>query len=317
MKVALCFIINYEHILNKEEIWKTWIKDNEDILNIYFYYKDIHKIHSPWIKKHCIPEKYIYPTTYYYVIPAYISIMKYAMDHDTENQWFCLLTDSCCPIVSPKRFRYMFYTYYLKSIFSWKKAWWNVDFHKRANLRLLNKEYRLGNDPWFVLKREDIAFCLRYYLVKHDTTKIICEGGLANESLFAIMLKYYKCLDQVVNYASHITDWTRMTTSTSPHLFITANKQDIQFIEKTLKENPYALFIRKISTKFPDKIMEYYIYEFQKKRDQNLVICTPFLFTKYLKNMFGFRNILYFLWWMFLYLFFYLFLYFAYYSMLH
>ena len=30
--------------------------------------------------------------------------------HDKNNQWFCLLTDSCCPIISPKRFKYLFNT---------------------------------------------------------------------------------------------------------------------------------------------------------------------------------------------------------------
>ena len=46
MKIALCFIISYEHILNKEDIWKQWIEPNKDIINTYFYYKDITKIKS-------------------------------------------------------------------------------------------------------------------------------------------------------------------------------------------------------------------------------------------------------------------------------
>lgn len=263
MKAALCFIISYEHILNKENIWKTWIEENQDILNIYFYYKDFHKIKSQWIINHCIPKKYIYDTTYYHVIPAYISIMKYAMDNDPNNQWFCLLTESCCPIISPQRFRTLFNSFHAKSIFSWKKAWWNVNFHKRANLRLLKDEYRLANDPWFVMKREDANACLHYYVVNHDVTKLICEGGLANESLFAIMLLHADRLKHVINSVSHITDWSRMATATSPHLFVNANERDIQFIEKSLK-NPYALFIRKISNEFPDKILEHYIYREHK-----------------------------------------------------
>ena len=42
MKVALCFIISYEHILNKEQLWIDWIKPNQDIINVYFHYK--HKV---------------------------------------------------------------------------------------------------------------------------------------------------------------------------------------------------------------------------------------------------------------------------------
>ena len=50
MKIALCFIISYEHILNKEEIWKEWIQPNKDIINIYFYYKDLKKTRYLWLK---------------------------------------------------------------------------------------------------------------------------------------------------------------------------------------------------------------------------------------------------------------------------
>ena len=46
MKIALCFIINYEHILNKEDIWREWIEPNKDIINVYFFYKDFRKIKS-------------------------------------------------------------------------------------------------------------------------------------------------------------------------------------------------------------------------------------------------------------------------------
>ena len=41
MKIALCFIISYEHILQKEQLWIDWIKPNQDIINIYFHYKSI------------------------------------------------------------------------------------------------------------------------------------------------------------------------------------------------------------------------------------------------------------------------------------
>ena len=121
MKVALCFIISYEHILNKENIWKKWIEPNKDIINVYFYYKDIHKIKSEWILKHTLPSNHIYKTSYFHVIPAYVSVLNYALN-DNNNQWFCLLTDSCCPIISPKKFRYLFYQNYNKSIMNWKKA---------------------------------------------------------------------------------------------------------------------------------------------------------------------------------------------------
>lgn len=280
MKIALCFIINYEHILNKEEIWKKWIEPNKDIINVYFYYKDYRKIKSKWILEHTIPPNYIHETSYLHVIPAYISIMNFALTHDWQNKWFCLLTDSCCPIISPKRFRYLFYNYYEKSLFSWKPIWWNPDFHKRANLNKLSKELWLANDPWFVLTKNNVLHILHFMKSQQTTVKTICEGGLANESLFAIIFKLYGEIENknIVSVSTHITDWSRMTSTTSPHVFKDANKQDIKFIDESLNKNEYALFIRKIAPEFPDDILNSYIYERSKMNDNKLILVEPFIF---------------------------------------
>jgi hypothetical protein len=264
MKIALCFIISYEHILTKEDIWREWIEPNKDIINIYFYYKDYNKITSEWIKEHTIPFEYIKETSYYHVIPAYLSLMKYVMKHDEFNQWFCFLTDSCCPIISPTHFRNLFYENYNKSILNWKRAWWNTQYHKRANLALLKKELHLANDPWFVMKREHILQTLQFIYTRKDLTKTICNGGLANESLFAIILYCYNQLQptQLIAEITHITDWTRMTSATSPHLFKTGCEKDISFIETQLKTNKHAMFIRKVAPVFPDNILNHYIYNY-------------------------------------------------------
>ena len=277
MKVALCFIISYEHILNKEEIWREWIEPNKDIINVYFYYKDLTKIKSKWILQHTIPSKYIFETSYYHVIPAYMSSMSYALTHDNDNQWFYLLTDSCCPIISPIRFRQLFYGNYNRSIISWKKAWWNIQVHKRANLALVPEEFRLANDPWFLLKRENVKHCIHFMKTQQKLSKIICDGGLANESLFAIILSMYNQLNtrNVLSAVTHITDWTRMTSATSPHLFKDANKRDIKFIDDSLETNKYAFFIRKISPDFPNEILRYYIYEKTITNDEQIVIKEP------------------------------------------
>jgi hypothetical protein len=261
MKVALCFIINYEHILNKEHIWRNWIEPNKDIINIYFYYADLKKIKSKWILEHTIPPNHIYPTSYYHVIPAYISVLSFAYSHDISNQWFCMLTDSCCPIISPQRFRELFLQNNQKTIMYWRPAWWNVYFHKRANLRLLRKDLHLGNDPWFVLKREHVLSITNYFQKKANICNMICSGGLANESIFAIALKCSHELnnDNVICASTHATDWLRMMSTTSPYLFKEVNDDDIRFIEKALANNPYVMFIRKVHQDFPDKVLEKYI----------------------------------------------------------
>jgi hypothetical protein len=280
MKIALCFIINYEHILNKEDIWKQWIEYNKDIINVYFFYEDLDKIKSDWIRNHVIPTSHIFKTSYYNVIPAYLSLMNYAMQQDSNNSWFCFVTDSCCPIISPIKFRYLFYNNYNKSLLSWKPAWWNITFHKRANLYLLPEKYRLANDPWFIMKRENVKQCLQFMHKFHDITKTVTVGGLANESLFAIIMYIYGQLNngEVLSSVTHVTDWSRRTSPTSPHLFKLANDRDIQFIETELEKNRHAMFIRKISPEFPDQLLEHYIYEYSKNKDNKLVLREPFLF---------------------------------------
>ena len=101
---------------------------------------------------------------------------------------------------------------------------------------------------------------------KKEIVKTICDGGLANESLFAII--FYACNQlnkkQIISSSTHATDWSRMTSATSPYLFKHANKTDIDFIEKFIKENKYTMFIRKVSPEFPDTILEKYIYDYSK-----------------------------------------------------
>jgi len=289
MKVALCFIISYEHILNKENIWKEWIETNKDIINVYFYYKDLTKIKSKWIIEHTIPPNYIFDTSYFHVIPAYLSVMKFAFKNDDKNKWFCLLTDACCPIISPKRFRYLFYKYSSLSFFSWGRASWNPEYHKRGNLAKLSKDLWLANDPWFTLTRKNVKQIFHFVLTQPKITKTICDGGLANESLFAIIFKFYGELETklsgscIRNVVTHLTDWSRRNTSTSPHVFKEANEEDIKFINKELERNFYCMFIRKISPQFPDEILRNYIYQYRKNEDDKLILNEPveMIFNKY------------------------------------
>lgn len=296
MKVALCFIISYQHILNKENIWKKWIEPNKDIIHVYFHYKDIHLIRSQWIKNHCIPNDYIAKTSYYHVVPAYISILSYAFSHDNDNKWFCLLTESCVPIISPQDFRHLFFENYYKSIFKWKPAYWNIELHKRANLKHLNNEYHLANDPWFTLTRKHVHKCIIFTIKKNDIFQKVCKGGLANESLFAIILQTFKELDisspYLINQSSTISDWSRMSNATSPHLFLEGNECDLAFINEELLQNKYTLFLRKVDPKFPDDILLDFIKP--KKKDNlfiNIFIINTILFLSWITVYCFFFNI--------------------------
>jgi hypothetical protein len=209
---------------------------------------------------------------------VYDKLMNFALSHDSNNNWFCFLTDSCCPIISPTRFRHLFYTHYNKSILSWKKAWWNIQFHKRANLALLPEELHLANDPWFIMKRKNVLQCLHFINKQEKITSTVCSGGLANESIFAIIMYAYKQLNDVVCAVSHTTDWSRRSSSTSPHVFKHANELDIKFIDNSLEKDKYVAFIRKVAREFPDEVLRHYIYEHSKKKDEALTIREPLLF---------------------------------------
>jgi len=261
MKVALCFIISYQHILNKEQLWIDWIKPNKDIINVYFHYKNINTIKSPWIKLHTIPPKYLQNTTYYNVVPAYLAVMSYAFEHDKQNQWFCLLTDSCVPIVSPKKFRQLFLNYYQASVIKCMPAYWDITLHRRANLRLLSKEFWLANDPWFTLCRDHVYKCILFLTHKTETFNQINMGGLANESLFAIVLQTFGELtnttkNRLINSSATLCDWKRMSSPTSPYVFKEATEENINIILNLLKENKHAMFLRKVGSTFSDDALK-------------------------------------------------------------
>ena len=264
MKVALCFIISYEHILHKEQLWIDWIKPNKDIINVYFHYKDINMIRSPWIKMYSIPPNFVQNTSYYEVVPAYMALMSYAFSHDVNNLWFCFLTDSCVPIISPEKFRNLFFQHYQASIFKWKPAYWNIGIHRRANLRLLTKEYWLANDPWFTLCRNHVQKCILFLVGKYGIYKKVNDGGLANESIFAIMLQTFNELTNpstLINENSTIADWSRMSNPTSPYLFKDETEENNNIICNLLKENKYTIFLRKVHREFPDKIIKEIMYK--------------------------------------------------------
>jgi len=206
----------------------------------------------------------IQETSYYNVVPAYISTMTYAYEHDKENVWFCMLTDSCAPIISPEKFREMFFDHFQASIMSCKPAYWDIKLHRRANLRLLSKEYWLANDPWFTLCRNHVQKCLLFLTMKTKIYNQINKGGLANESMFAIILQTFGELtnpQRLINEASSLADWKRMSSPTSPYVFKEGTTENIEIISDLLKKNKYAMFLRKVDKSFPDSVLKELMYK--------------------------------------------------------
>ena len=269
MKVALCFLISSNNTVNKEHIWREWIEKYKNVFNIYFHYKQTIPIQSEWIKKHILPPEYIVNTSYLHVVPAYISILKYAIQNDVQNKWFVFLTESCVPIIPPKKFIRMFIKNYKYSIINWSSIWWNPLFHKRANLHKVPEEFHLANDPWFILKRDDAIKCVQYSTssITLSSYKLITSGIIANESIFAIILKTFGTIDNAKCQITHLTDWSRMETTTSPHLFKTYDENvDGYIINKLVKNNPSACFLRKVSPEFPDDVLKKWISSKERKQ---------------------------------------------------
>jgi hypothetical protein len=164
------------------------------------------------------------------------------------------------------------------------------------------------------LTKENVKQIMHFIITQKTITETICSGGLANETLFAVIFKLYKELDDnstnkhrshILSVSSHIADWNRRSSTTSPHVFKDANETDIKFIDDQLERNHYSCFIRKISPDFPDDILKYYIYENNKEIDEKIVLKEPiemlinryyFIVKKYgfyLILLFGFYYLLY------------------------
>jgi hypothetical protein len=138
-----------------------------------------------------------------------------------------------------------------------------------------------------VITREDVQLCFKFTRTQSKLYNLICKGGLANESLFAIILCGYKRLDKAICSVTHVADWVRMASPTSPHLFKEANKGDIEFIEREINKYEHTMFIRKIAPEFPDEVLNHYIYEYSSVEDGGLRIRDPYLGQKILIYLFS------------------------------
>jgi hypothetical protein len=153
----------------------------------------------------------------------------------------------------------LFLSYKDKSILSWTPSYWNIHFHRRANLRFLPPNFHLANTPWFVLTRENVEESICFVIKEKKLFNLVCQGGLANESLFAILFRKANTLDKIINEKTHLMDWSRMNSPTSPHLFQKGDPLDKEIIDRFLAKNPYTMFLRKVSPHFPDALLRQYI----------------------------------------------------------
>lgn len=263
--IALCFIISNKQVLHHEAEWREWIRPNADIIRVYFHYKHKSSISSAWIREHAIPPGCIQPTSYFFVVPAYLALMFYARRADVRNQWFCMLTETCFPAVSPAVFRAQFEKWGHRTLMRTLPAHWNLTLHNRANLRLLRPAYHLANDPWFVVTRRHVEMFEHFMTSKEHASvrRVVNAGGLANESLFAIMLQTYHEVNGLHhrNVSSTVAEWSVRAphqNPTSPFLFRDATPDHQHCLLTLLRAHPYALFVRKIHQDFSVQCIQSY-----------------------------------------------------------
>lgn len=272
-KVALLFLISGNHILQKEHIWRQWIETKEELFSIWFHYTDANKIQSPWIQKHMLPFDKIVPTSYYHIIPAQISLLQHAYHENKENQWFIFVTETCVPIIPFSQFEKLFQEHQHQSILKWKKCIWNK-FVSCGNGHKLPYFLHIKHDPWFLLTRKHVEKVFHFISLpsNHSLYQMICQGIIANEMLYTVILypiitKQGKWNTIQNNEKENICescsgcDWKRRTSPTSPHLFHNKSnhKEDILFIQQYVQTNPYAMFLRKVDASFPDSLLQQYL----------------------------------------------------------
>ena len=77
--------------------------------------------------------------------------------------------------------------------------------------------------------------------------------------IFDIILQTFKELTnpyRLINDSSTIADWTKMSSPTSPNIFREYNDENKKLIIDLLKENKFAIFLRKVDRSFPDSAIK-------------------------------------------------------------
>ena len=121
----------------------------------------------------------------------------------------------------------------------------------------------------------------------------------SSQMLYFPKIKSFAEFMKLINESATLSDWTRMASPTSPYLFKEASLENINIISNLLKENKYAMFLRKVHKCFPDSTITdimntnfhhtYDLLHNQAKKKHN-----SYFFCNNLKYFFGFILLIYF-----------------------
>jgi hypothetical protein len=251
--IAFCFMVTKD--LSKENVWKKWLNELNKLnvkYNIYVHVSDPTKVKSDWLKKYLIPQNI--PTWWDDHMDAELTLLKYALDNSNDS-WFINLSETTIPMVSPSKFKKMFNNYKNKTILQYKKIWWDPRFQDRGNSLKFPPKARLGNSEWCSICNEDMRV-ICYMWKNTNIINTIMKKPHADESIFSVSLYIGNRFKNTINAFNTLMDWERDLEASSPYTFkYPYTEYDKKFIEEFLKKNKYVMFMRKVDSTFPDKII--------------------------------------------------------------
>ena len=256
--MAFCFLVTKD--LNKESIWRTWFSKLDELkfpYRVFTHCSNPAAITSEFLKSTLIGPEHTYPTAWGKVARAEWSLFKYAYSNAAAD-WHILLSESCVPIVTPKKFIETYAKHSRNSFISHCRAWWDVTKSNRADLYKLPEEYHLAHTTWIILCREDIEAIKSLETVETDLINNYIDTFIADESMIAVWLKKANNLVNVINETTTIVDWTR-SNGNNPYTFNTIMPSDTILIKDHLDKNKYSMFLRKIGKSCPDDMILPYI----------------------------------------------------------
>ena len=262
--VSFCFLITKDLI--KESIWRQWFDKLTIDYDIYVHVNtNQFNIQSLWLKQYVIPSFYIKDTKWGYLGNAIVSLYEYAYI-TSNNKWFVLLSESHVPFISPSNFIIKYNQYKDNSLIEWRHSldkisltWDAVD---RCNFQYLPKDYWLHHEMWVILTNKDINDIISFR--DNVNTNIIyntlVSGKIADECFIAVMLMISNNMNNVLNITTTVLDWEQnIGAPNHPYVFSSYNEYNKNLLHKKRQGDENGLFLRKVSSEFPDDILHNFI----------------------------------------------------------
>jgi hypothetical protein len=115
---------------------------------------------------------------------------------------------------------------------------------------------------WVILTNKDIKDIISF----RDNAKTnviyntLVSGNIADECFIGVMLMISNKMNKVLNITTTILDWEQNNAvSSHPYVFSSYNEYNRKLLHQKRKQNENGLFLRKISSEFPDDVLQTFI----------------------------------------------------------